>query len=120
MKERNALAAKRRRMPWMAVDKEYRFEGAVGELSLLDLFQGRRQLIVYRAFYGPEVTTYRRRAARIQSGGATAVRSSLTKWRIRLISMHATRRWHSCRVHPRSTFAACRNGWDGSSSLGTP
>jgi predicted dithiol-disulfide oxidoreductase (DUF899 family) len=54
----DALAAERRRMPWMAVEKEYRFEGPDGPASLLDLFEGRRQLIVYRAFYGPEVTTY--------------------------------------------------------------
>ena len=55
---RDALAAERRRMPWMAVEKDYRFEGPNGTASLLDLFEGRRQLIVYRAFYGPEVTTY--------------------------------------------------------------
>jgi predicted dithiol-disulfide oxidoreductase (DUF899 family) len=50
---RDALAAERRRMPWMAVDKEYRFEGPNGPASLLDLFDGRRQLIVYRAFAEP-------------------------------------------------------------------
>jgi predicted dithiol-disulfide oxidoreductase (DUF899 family) len=55
---RDALAAERRRMPWMAVEKEYEFDGPDGPASLLDLFGGRRQLIVYRAFYGPEVTTY--------------------------------------------------------------
>ena len=55
---RDALAAARRRMPWMAVDTEYRFEGPAGRVTLADLFEGRRQLIVYRAFYGPEVTTY--------------------------------------------------------------
>jgi predicted dithiol-disulfide oxidoreductase (DUF899 family) len=55
---RDALAAKRRRMPWMAVEKDYRFEGPDGPATLADLFEGRRQLIVYRAFYGPEVTTY--------------------------------------------------------------
>jgi predicted dithiol-disulfide oxidoreductase (DUF899 family) len=55
---RDALAAQRRRMPWMAVDKDYRFDGPNGAASLLDLFEGRRQLIVYRFFYGPEVTTY--------------------------------------------------------------
>jgi predicted dithiol-disulfide oxidoreductase (DUF899 family) len=42
----------------MAVEKEYRFEGPSGPASLADLFEGRRQLVVYRAFYGPEVTTY--------------------------------------------------------------
>jgi len=48
---RDALAAKRRRMPWLAVDKDYEFDGPAGKVSLLDLFDGRRQLIVYRFFY---------------------------------------------------------------------
>ena len=55
---RDALAAARRRMPWMAVEKDYRFEGPTGAASLADLFEGRRQLIVYRAFYAPDITTY--------------------------------------------------------------
>src|SRR6201985_2948627 len=55
---RDAMAAERRRMPWLAVDKEYWFEGPDGRVRLSGLFEGRRQLIVYRAFYGPEVTTY--------------------------------------------------------------
>ena len=54
---RDALAAERRRMPRMAVEKQYRFEGQDGDVSLLDLFEGRGQLIVYRFFYGPDVTT---------------------------------------------------------------
>src|SRR5688572_23692539 len=58
MRAGDALAAERRRMPWTAVEKDYRFEGPDGPASLLDLFEGRRQLIVYRAFYGEEVTTY--------------------------------------------------------------
>ena len=52
---RDALAAERRRMPWLAVDKEYEFDGPEGKVSLLDLFEGRRQLIVYRAFFEPGV-----------------------------------------------------------------
>jgi predicted dithiol-disulfide oxidoreductase (DUF899 family) len=52
---RDALAAKRRRMPWMAVEKEYAFEGPDGPATLADLFDGRRQLIVYRFFYDPDV-----------------------------------------------------------------
>ena len=48
---RDALAAERRRMPRMAVEKEYRFEGPDGPLGLEDLFDGRRQLIVYRFFF---------------------------------------------------------------------
>ncbi|MGE5407356.1 MAG: DUF899 domain-containing protein [Syntrophothermus sp.] len=52
---RDALAAERRRMPRMAVEKEYRFEGPDGPATLLDLFDGRRQLIVYRFFFEPGV-----------------------------------------------------------------
>ena len=54
-KARDAMAAERRRMPWMAVEKAYEFEGPSGTASLLDLFEGRRQLIVYRAFLEPGV-----------------------------------------------------------------
>jgi predicted dithiol-disulfide oxidoreductase (DUF899 family) len=52
---RDALAAERRRMPWTAVQNAYAFEGPAGSVSLLDLFDGRRQLIVYRAFFEPGV-----------------------------------------------------------------
>src|ERR1700754_1819285 len=52
---RDALAAERRRMPWMAVENAYRFEGPDGPATLPDLFAGRRQLIVYRFFYEPGV-----------------------------------------------------------------
>jgi predicted dithiol-disulfide oxidoreductase (DUF899 family) len=52
---RDALAAERRRMPRMAVEKDYRFEGPDGPASLPDLFDGRRQLVVYRFFFEPGV-----------------------------------------------------------------
>jgi len=52
---RDALAAERRRMPRLAVEKEYRFEGPDGPVSLPGLFAGRRQLIVYRFFFDPDV-----------------------------------------------------------------
>src|ERR1700754_3364141 len=55
---RDALAAKRRRMPRMAVSKDYRFDGPRGSASLLDLFEGRRQLIIYRFFFEPGVGTW--------------------------------------------------------------
>src|SRR5712692_5907724 len=48
---RDALAAERRRMPWLAVEKEYQFDGPHGKASLLDLFEGRRQFVVYRAVF---------------------------------------------------------------------
>jgi len=52
---RDALAAERRRMPWLAVEKSYALDGPRGKASLVDLFDGRRQLIVYRAFFEPGV-----------------------------------------------------------------
>jgi predicted dithiol-disulfide oxidoreductase (DUF899 family) len=52
---RDAMAAERRRMPWLAVQKEYEFDGPAGKASLPELFEGRRQLIVYRAFFEPGV-----------------------------------------------------------------
>jgi predicted dithiol-disulfide oxidoreductase (DUF899 family) len=55
MRARDALAAERRRMPWLAVEKPYQFDGPSGTVSLLDLFEGRRQLIAYRAFFEPGV-----------------------------------------------------------------
>lgn len=61
---RDALAAERRRMPWMAVEQSYTFEGPDGRASLADLFAGRRQLIVYRAFYEPGVHGWPEQACR--------------------------------------------------------
>jgi predicted dithiol-disulfide oxidoreductase (DUF899 family) len=55
---RDALAAERRRMPRMALEKDYVFDGPDGRVSLLDLFQGRRQLVVYRFFFDPDVAGY--------------------------------------------------------------
>src|SRR5437773_9991119 len=50
-RSRDALAAERRRMPWMAVEKKYEIDGPTGTVSLLAMFDGRRQLIVYRAIF---------------------------------------------------------------------
>lgn len=54
-KARDAMAAARRRMPWLEVENAYEFEGPAGSANLLDLFEGRQQLIVYRAFFEPGV-----------------------------------------------------------------
>jgi predicted dithiol-disulfide oxidoreductase (DUF899 family) len=70
---RDALAAERRRMPWMAVEKSYAFAGPDGTRSLLDLFEGRRQLIVYRAFFEPGVFGWPEQACRGCSLGADQV-----------------------------------------------
>jgi predicted dithiol-disulfide oxidoreductase (DUF899 family) len=70
---RDALAAERRRMPWLAVRKDYEFEGPTGRISLRDLFEGRRQLIVYRAFFEPGVFGWPEHACRGCSLGADQV-----------------------------------------------
>jgi len=72
-RERDALAAARRRMPWLAVEKQYEFDGPKGKVSLLDLFEGRRQLIVYRAFFEPGVFGWPDHACRGCSLGADQV-----------------------------------------------
>jgi predicted dithiol-disulfide oxidoreductase (DUF899 family) len=72
-RERDALAAERRRMPWLAVEKQYEFDGPRGKASLLDLFEGRRQLIVYRAFFEPGVFGWPDHACRGCSLGADQV-----------------------------------------------
>src|ERR1700728_4719491 len=76
-RERDALAAERRRMPWLAVEKQYEFDGARskegGKVSLLDLFEGRRQLITSRAFFEPGVFGWPDHACRGCSLGADQV-----------------------------------------------
>jgi predicted dithiol-disulfide oxidoreductase (DUF899 family) len=52
---RDALAAARRRLPLVEIEKEYVFEGPDGKTTLLDLFGGRRQLIVYHFMFAPGV-----------------------------------------------------------------
>jgi predicted dithiol-disulfide oxidoreductase (DUF899 family) len=52
---RDALAATRRRQPMVEIEKEYVFAGPGGQASLLDLFEGRRQLIVYHFMFAPGV-----------------------------------------------------------------
>jgi predicted dithiol-disulfide oxidoreductase (DUF899 family) len=50
------LAAKRRALPWVAVEKDYRFETEEGEKNLAGLFDGRSQLLVYHFMFGPPYT----------------------------------------------------------------
>ncbi len=52
-RQRDALVADRRRLPMVRIDKEYVFEGPGGKASLLDLFEGRRQLIVGHFMFDP-------------------------------------------------------------------
>src|SRR6516164_5585022 len=48
------LARRRRELPWVRVDKEYRFQTDEGSASLADLFRGRSQLLVYHFMFGPD------------------------------------------------------------------
>jgi predicted dithiol-disulfide oxidoreductase (DUF899 family) len=50
------LAQWRQKLPWVRIDKEYRFETDEGTASLADLFRGRSQLLVYHFMFGPEYT----------------------------------------------------------------
>ena len=58
MRGMDALAAERRRLPRVEVTKDYAFEGPDGTVSLLDLFEGRRQLLLYRFFFDPDMEDY--------------------------------------------------------------
>jgi len=50
---RDELSRQRRQMPWEKVEKQYTFEGASGNVTLADLFDGRSQLIIYHFMFGP-------------------------------------------------------------------
>jgi predicted dithiol-disulfide oxidoreductase (DUF899 family) len=51
---RDRLNADRRRLPMVRVEKEYRFEGRDGDAGLVDLFEGRSQLVMHHFRYGPD------------------------------------------------------------------
>jgi predicted dithiol-disulfide oxidoreductase (DUF899 family) len=52
----DAVARQRQELPWVRVDKDYRFETDAGSQSLADLFRGRSQLVVYHFMFGPDYT----------------------------------------------------------------
>src|ERR1700719_2156546 len=53
-RQKDAVSAERRQLPWVRVEKEYTFDGPTGKKTLADLFDGRSQLIVYHFMFGPE------------------------------------------------------------------
>src|ERR1700752_3567267 len=53
-RDRDALNVERRNMPMGRIEKDYRFEGPDGEVTLLDMFQGRSQMIVGHFMFNPE------------------------------------------------------------------
>ena len=103
---RDALAAERRRMPWMAVERAYEFDGPQGRVSLLDLFEGRRQLIVYRAFFEPGVFGWPEHACRGCSLGADQVAQVA-----HLNARDTTLAWASRAPHEEIARLKERMGW---------
>jgi predicted dithiol-disulfide oxidoreductase (DUF899 family) len=104
---RDALAAERRRMPWMRVEKDYVFEGPDGKMRLRDLFAGRRQLILYRAFFEPGVFGWPDHACRGCSLGADQV-SNL----IHLNQRDTTLAYASRAPQPDIARLKTRMGWE--------
>jgi predicted dithiol-disulfide oxidoreductase (DUF899 family) len=55
-RQADELARRRRELPWVRIDKKYRFDTDEGSASLADLFRGRSQLLIYHFMYGPDYT----------------------------------------------------------------
>jgi predicted dithiol-disulfide oxidoreductase (DUF899 family) len=55
-RQSDELARRRQQLPWVRVDKEYRFDTDEGSASLADLFRGRSQLLIYHFMFGPDYT----------------------------------------------------------------
>src|SRR3954467_1334227 len=55
-RQSDEVARRRQELPWVPVEKDYRFETEDGPASLRDLFDGRSQLLVYHFMFGPEYT----------------------------------------------------------------
>src|SRR6059058_1293147 len=55
-RRKDQLAAERRNLPWVPIEKEYRFDTDAGPRTLAELFDGRPQLVVYHFMFGPDFT----------------------------------------------------------------
>src|SRR5215472_8347008 len=55
-RQSDAVAQRRQQLPWVRIDKAYRFDTAEGSATLADLFRGRSQLLVYHLMFGPDYT----------------------------------------------------------------
>ena len=90
------LARLRQQLPWVAIEKEYRFETDEGTASLADLFEGRSQLLVYHFMFGPDFTAGARPARR--SPMASPARSCTWSTTTSPSRPCRERRWRSCRT----------------------
>ena len=89
------LARRRQELPWVRIDKEYRFETEEGNASLAELFRGRSQLLVYHFMFGPDYTAGCPACSAIADGFNGCVvhwPTTTSHWR-----RCRGRRWRSCR-----------------------
>jgi predicted dithiol-disulfide oxidoreductase (DUF899 family) len=100
---RDALNAERRRLPMVRVDKEYVFEGPRGKASLLDLFEGRRQLVVHHFMFDPSWDV----ACRSCSGTADTIPEHLVHLHARATTLAAVSRAPLAKI----TAFRARMGW---------
>lgn len=67
-RQSDQLAQRRRQLPWVRVDKDYRFATDDGEVTLKDLFHGRSQLLIYHFMFGPDYKAGRPSCSAIADG----------------------------------------------------
>jgi predicted dithiol-disulfide oxidoreductase (DUF899 family) len=72
------LARLRRELPWVPIDKDYRFETDEGPASLADLFRGRSQLLIYHFMFGPDYAAGARRVPRSRTASTARTSTSRT------------------------------------------
>ena len=72
-RQRDALSAERRALPWVRVDKDYVFQGGSGRQTLADLFGANSQLVIYHFMFGPENVTTREAQVDARVGGGFRV-----------------------------------------------
>ena len=106
---RDQVAAERRELPWVRVDKDYRFQGERGERSLAELFGGNSQLIVYHFMFAPG---WAKAASAVRSSPTTSTAPTGT-WRT------TTSAWWRYRARPWKSSRRSAGAWAGVST-GTP
>ena len=110
MKAKDRLVAKRRLLPATEIDRSYRFMGTNGDRDLLGLFEGRRQLVVYRFFYAPDVENWPDGAC----SGCSLFADTVVH-PAHLAARDTTLAFVT--AAPIDKIESCANGWDGTTSL---
>src|SRR6476646_2945702 len=101
-RQSDELARRRRELPWVRIDKEYRFDTDEGTASLADLFEGRSQLLVYHFMFGPEYTAGCPSCSAIADGFNGCVTSRTT-----------TSLFQRCRARRSPSCAPSSGAWAG-------